>query len=96
MKIYIYSHTHLYMEIYIVKTLNNFFYRNCTIFTKMVFLFYRLYYKSHISGVCNADCRLTLLCGLKSGRSHSPELCWDLGIHSLKDYHRLTNLKKLC
>lgn len=60
------------------------------------FWFYRYYYKSHAEDRCDDTCRKSLLCGLKSGRSHSPELCSDLGISSLQEFQYLTALKKVC
>lgn len=59
-------------------------------------LFNTYYLKSRVTSACDDKCRKSLLCGLKSGRSHSPELCDDLGFRSIHEYHTLTRLDKLC
>ncbi|KAE8628367.1 hypothetical protein XENTR_v10007483 [Xenopus tropicalis] len=40
--------------------------------------FWYLHHKGHVDEVCQENCKTTLLCALRSGRSSDPELCKDL------------------
>ncbi|KAK7478643.1 hypothetical protein BaRGS_00030106 [Batillaria attramentaria] len=62
----------------------------------LLHMFNTYYYKSHAVSPCDDNCKKSLLCGLKSARSHSPELCSNLGFRSLHEFHQLTRHEKLC
>ncbi|XP_041360844.1 sphingomyelin phosphodiesterase-like [Gigantopelta aegis] len=54
------------------------------------------YYKSRDDGSCDSDCKMKLLCELKSGRSHDPDLCTDVGITDARMFYSVMKRTTSC
>ena len=45
------------------------------LYSFMVFRFHSYFYKMHTPGPCDAKCKASHICALKSGRSHDNSFC---------------------
>ncbi|OCT96319.1 sphingomyelin phosphodiesterase [Xenopus laevis] len=59
---------------------------------KLFQTFWYLHHKGHVDEVCRENCKTTLLCALRTGRSSDPELCKDLLLPGKPVWQR----KKFC